>query len=85
MLTLKRNYKSPEIGPWSTDEYDVFDDDRCVGRIILSQRAPDGEPWFWTITAEEVPLSNANQGYAASREQAMADLKARLSQIAAGG
>jgi hypothetical protein len=84
MLTLKRTYKSPEIGPWSTDEYDVFDDDQCVGRILLSQRAPDGEPWFWTITAQEAPLSNANHGYAASREQAFADLKVRLNRIAGG-
>jgi hypothetical protein len=83
-LTLKRTYKSPEAGPWSTDEYDVFDDGRCVGRIILSQRAPDGEPWFWIVTAPEVTVSNANQGYAASREQAMADLKARFKSLADG-
>jgi hypothetical protein len=32
--------------------------------------------WFWTITAR-VPQSMADRGYTASREQAMADFKAR--------
>ena len=77
MLTLKRTYKSPETGPWSTDEYEVFDDGRCVGRIILSQQAPNGEPWFWSITAQEAIPSIDNSGYAVTREEAMAAFKAR--------
>jgi hypothetical protein len=32
-------------------------------------------PWFWMITAR-VPQSTHDRGYAASREQAMADFKA---------
>jgi hypothetical protein len=30
---------------------------RVVGRIMFSQHAPPGHPWFWTITA---PRSNRN-------------------------
>jgi hypothetical protein len=35
------------------------------------------KPWFWTITAVEFPPSVYNKGYSATREQAMADFKAR--------
>jgi hypothetical protein len=42
-------------------------------------QAPEDQPWFWTITALEFPPSVYNKGYAATREQAMADFKARWS------
>jgi hypothetical protein len=48
-----------------------------IGRIMRHPQAPEGQPWFWTITAREQPPSVYNRGYAASREQAMADFKAR--------
>jgi hypothetical protein len=38
--------------------------------------APAGRRWFWTITVR-VPQSLYDRGYASSREQAMADFKAR--------
>jgi hypothetical protein len=65
---------------WNKDDYDVRLGDRSgpvVGRIIRHPSAPEGQPWFWTITAREQPPSVYNRGYATSREQAMADFKAR--------
>ena len=74
MLTLKRNYESPPVGPWSDYDYDVFDGDQRVGRIILAQQTPEGRPWFWA--AARFPQSMDDHGYAASREQAMEDIEA---------
>ena len=74
MLTLKRSSKSRPSGQWSDDDFDVFNGERHIGRIILHPQAPEGEPWFWTITAR-VPNTMHDRGYAESREQAMADFK----------
>src|SRR5262245_19981152 len=63
---------------WSPDDYDVRDNlGKVVGRIMLHPQTPKDQPWFWTITAREMPPSVHNHGYSASREQAMADFKAR--------
>jgi hypothetical protein len=48
-----------------------------IGRIMLHPQAPEAQPWFWTITSMEYPPSVYNKGYSATREQAMADFKAR--------
>ena len=61
---------------WSPDDYDVRDSHgKVVGRIMLHPQAPKDQPWFWTITAREIPPSVYNRGYSATREQAMADFK----------
>jgi hypothetical protein len=44
---------------------------------MLHPQAPKDLPWFWTITAREIPPSVYNRGYSATREQAMADFKTR--------
>ena len=75
MLTLKRASKFRSDGQWSDDDYDVFDGDRHIGRIMLDAAAPEGQPWFWTITAR-VPQYPHDRGYAATREEAMAAFKA---------
>jgi len=66
-------------GVWSDDDYLVRDQARnvVVGRIMLHPQAPKDQPWFWTITAREIPPSIYNRGYPATREQAMADFKTR--------
>jgi hypothetical protein len=77
-FVLIKASKSPG-GLWSDDDYYVRDRGRnvVVGRIMLHPQAPKDKPRFWTITAREIPPSVHNRGYSATREQAMADFKAR--------
>ena len=57
------------------NDYCVLDGGRVVGRMFLNPQAPERRPWFWTITAREMPPSVYNKGYSATREDAMADFK----------
>jgi hypothetical protein len=72
-LTLGRSIRYFGIG--DENDFVVLHGGRCVGRIMAQPQAPEGRPWFWTITDREKAPSVHNTGYAATREEAMADFK----------
>ena len=80
MLTLKRASKYQPSGQWDHEDFEVFDGDRCIGRIMRTKHgrlkhASTDRQWFWTIIVC-VPQRVGDRGYAESQEQAMADFKA---------
>jgi len=74
MITLLHATKS-DGGQWSDDDYVVFDGAQCIGHIMRTHQAPQRKPWFWTIFARK-PQAMHDRGYAATREQAMAEVEA---------
>lgn len=76
MLLLKRTMTSATTGEWSDQEFDVFDDDVFVGRILRSQAAPFERPWLWTINSR-LPTGTSARGYAGSLETAVAEVRSR--------
>jgi hypothetical protein len=68
-VVLRRASNSP---PWSEDDYDVLADGARVGRLTYAHAAPQGSHWFWTLCYGYREDRAPTQGYAATREQAMA-------------
>jgi endonuclease YncB( thermonuclease family) len=65
-LLLKRASKS-RGGQSVDDDYDVYDGERVIGRIMRHPQAPEGRPWFWTIVQGIAPALDGH-GYSATRE-----------------
>jgi hypothetical protein len=75
MLRLNRASKSRELGPWSDDDFDVFDGEQRIGHILRSPARAEC-PRIWTITSRDEP-SARDRGTAPSLEAALAEIKAR--------
>lgn len=58
------------------DSLAIFDGEDCIGHILRTQKSPEGKPWFWTIFVGAAPGIVCDYGYAATREQAIADFEA---------
>jgi hypothetical protein len=54
------------------DDYDVLPDGKVVGRIFVSQAAPQDRQWMWTIAYGHHEDRTATRGYEATCEAAMA-------------
>ena len=77
MITVVRAPKFID-NEYSEDSFALFEGDRCVGHVLRTSHAPEGKSWFWTIFTGGV-ADTTDRGYAATREQAIEDAKARLS------
>ena len=76
MLVLRRTMNTSTSGEWSDQEFDVFDDDLFIGRILRSQITFSDRPWLWIINGRS-PNDVEKQGYAKTLEGARSDLTAR--------
>jgi hypothetical protein len=74
-LKLSPTRKHYRIG--DKDDYAVLYGGRVIGRIVRQTQPPEGRPWFWMITAPDIPPPLDKRDYSATREEAMAAFKAR--------
>jgi hypothetical protein len=69
-LILKRASASCPSGEWNDDDYDVLCNGVVVGRIM--RVSPIGTAWMWTLGFEYYKDRKPANGYAETREAAMA-------------
>jgi hypothetical protein len=55
MVTTLKTTRSQYGSPFDNAENDyvVLLDGHVIGRIMLHPQVPEGQPWFWTITAPD--------------------------------
>jgi hypothetical protein len=63
--------KNAPIGD-NEDDYDVLADGKVVGRIFVSQAAPQDRQWMWTIAYGHHEGRAPTRGYEHTHEAAMA-------------
>jgi hypothetical protein len=54
------------------EDYDVLADGAVVGRIFLSEAAPESRQWMWTLAYGYHEDRTPTHGYEPTREAAMA-------------
>jgi hypothetical protein len=69
-LILRRADVSRKGGSWQHEDYDVFDGERCVGRIFLDAN----HAWFWGVDFQIT--GRKSYGHAPSLEEAKAAFRA---------
>ena len=72
-LIAKRASKFRPDGPWPDDDYDVYDGDKHIGRILWTYAVPSDRRWFWTIV--RWPQYPHDRGYAAELNNAIQDFR----------
>lgn len=79
VLFLKRAEKC-RPGLRSNNDFDVFDGDRLVGRILWNSDAPPRRCWYWSLLLRNRPRRR-DRGYAATREIALEKFKMRWDRL----
>jgi hypothetical protein len=73
LIFIKTEKRLPN-GKFLEDDYDVRLNDagrKIIGRILWTYGPSRQSPWYWTITVP-MPQSRTRRGYAATRDEAMA-------------
>ena len=81
VLMLKRAEKC-RPGQRSNNDFDVFDGDRLVGRVLWNADASPRRSWSWSIILRNRPRRR-DHGNAATREIALEKFKARWDKLRA--
>jgi hypothetical protein len=81
VLMLRRAEKC-RPGQRSNNDFDVFDGDRLVGRILWNPDCSPRRSWSWSILLRNRPRMR-DHGYAATREIALEKFKARWDRLLA--
>ena len=79
VLMLRRAEKC-RPGQRSNNDFDVFDGDRLVGRILWNPDSSPRRSWSWSILLRVRPRMR-DHGYAATREIALEKFKARWDKL----
>src|SRR5689334_16985738 len=79
VLLLKRAERC-RPGQRSNNDFDVFDGDRLVGRILWNSDGSPRRSWSWGIMLRARPRRR-DHGYAATREIALEKFKARWDRL----
>jgi hypothetical protein len=68
-----RHASKRSSGTWGSDDYDVVQSGRDIGRIFKpGAGVPPDQPWMWTITGAVVAPKLSSHGFCASLEEAKA-------------